>query len=1000
MKIQFESQLGYQNHAINSIVNIFEGQEICQSNFTVFNAGSKGQKNMYDYNDLGIGNRLELLDDEILSNVQNIQLKNGLPQTASIKDIKTMDFSVEMETGTGKTYVYLKTIFEMNKKFGFTKFIIVVPSIAIKEGTNKTLQITNEHFKGLFDNINYDYFVYDSSNLEQVRDFATSSDIRIMIINIDAFRKSFTDPTKDNKANLIHRTNDRLNGMKPIDFISSTNPVVIIDEPQSVDKTDKAKEAIATLNPLCKLRYSATHVEKHNLMYKLDSIDAYEQKLVKQIEVANVRTTDNQNQAYIKFLNVTKNPITATVEIDVNDKGVTKRVAKTIKDGAILYDITKRDVYADYNVNEIWVADGDEYIQFSNGMVVKIGESIGDTDEDTIKRLQIRKTIEEHLDKELRLNPKGIKVLSLFFIDRVANYRAYDEQGNVIKGKFALWFEDEYTKIAKYPKYRTLFEDIKDIENEVSKIHDGYFSQDKKGQFKDSNESTSGELKSNADDEDTFNRIMKNKEKLLSFDDNLRFIFSHSALKEGWDNPNVFQICTLKEGTKSEIRRRQEIGRGLRICVNQHGERVYGFDVNTLTVMANESYEDFAIGLQKEIEKEEGIKFGVIAKHEFANITMQDENGEVIYFGAQKSETLYNHLLENKYIDTKGKVQDKLKADINNGSFEVPQEFEVVKLQVLNVIKKIAGDLNLKNADDKRVVKVNKQVLLSDDFKDLWNKIKYKTTYRVEFNEEDLVNECAKNINYEVQVGKIKYIYSKAKNRITKVGVKIENETLIKDKYIDSEIIDYALPDIVTYLQNETNLTRKNIVDILIKSKKLNDFKNNPQKFIDKVVEIIKKTMSLFVVDGIKYQKLGDDYYYAQEIFESEELSGYLTKNMYQNQNNKSPFEYTVYDSDVEKKFAEDFDKNPDVKLFTKLPSWFKINTPLGSYNPDWAVLIERDNYEKLYFIVESKGSNLGLDIRSSESSKIKCGKKHFEAIDSCVQLIQSSNFQNLSNSL
>ena len=992
MKIQFESQLEYQNHAINSIVNIFEGQEICQSNFTVTGIND----NLLTYqNDLGIGNRLELLDDEILSNVQQIQLKNGLPQTKGVKDIKTMDFSVEMETGTGKTYVYLKTIFEMNKKFGFTKFIIVVPSIAIKEGTNKTLEITNEHFKGLFDNVNYDYFVYDSSNLEQVRDFATSTDIRIMIINIDAFKKSFTDPTKDNKANLIHRTNDRLNGMKPIDFIASTNPIVIIDEPQSVDNTSKSKEAISTLNPLCKLRYSATHTEKHNLMYKLDSIDAYEQKLVKQIEVANVRTTDNQNQAYIKLLKVTKKPITATVEIDVNEKGITKRVSKTIKDGTILYDLTKRDVYMDFNVNDIYVEEGNEYIQFSNGQFIKIGESIGDVDEDSIKRLQIRKTIEEHLDKEMKLNPIGIKVLSLFFIDRVANYRYYDEESNTMKGKYAVWFEEEYQKIIKYPKYHSLFEKHNHLNTPIEKIHDGYFSQDKKGQFKDSNESTSGELKSNADDEDTFNRIMKNKEKLLSFEDNLRFIFSHSALKEGWDNPNVFQICTLKEGSKSEIRRRQEIGRGLRICVNQDGERVYGFDVNTLTVMANETYEEFAIGLQREIEKEEGIKFGVIEKHEFSNITRKNENGEIVYLGAKESEKLYDYLHQKEYIDSKGKVQDSLKNELRDGSFSVPLEFEQAKTQIINVIKKIAGNLNIKNADDKVVVKVKKQVLLSDEFKDLWDRIKYQTTYRVDFNENDLVNECAKNINYEVSVGKIKYVYSKALNKITKVGVEIDEETLIKDKHIDSEIIDYKLPDIVTYIQNETNLTRRNIVDILIKSEKLNDFKNNPQKFIDKVIEIIKKTMNTFIVDGIKYQKLGNDYYYAQESFLNEELSGYLTKNMYQNKNDKSPFEYTVYDSDIEKKFAEDFDKNPDVKLFTKLPNWFKINTPLGTYNPDWAVLIEKDNSEKLYFVVESKGADLGLDIKTTESSKIKCGKKHFEALDSSVELIQSSNYQN-----
>jgi len=991
MKIQFENNLDYQNRAVESIVNIFEGQETCQSNFTV----TLARENSLPFeNDLGVGNRLELLDDEILANIQNIQLKNGLAQTGSTKDIKSMDFSIEMETGTGKTYVYLKTIFELNKKYGFTKFIIVVPSIAIKEGTNKTLEITNEHFKSLFDNVNYDYFIYDSSNLEQVRDFATSSDIRIMVINIDAFRKSFDDISKDTKANIIHRYNDRLSGFKPIDFIKSTNPIVIIDEPQSVDSTPKSKEAIATLNPLCKLRYSATHKEKINLMYKLDSIDAYEQKLVKQIEVANVRTSDNQNQAYIKLLKVTNSPITATIEIDINDKGITKRVKKNIKDGTDLYDLSKRDIYTNFIVSEIWAEEKNEYVQFSNGEILRVGQSLGEENEDIIKRLQIRKTIEEHLDKEMKLNPMGIKVLSLFFIDRVANYRYYDEETNAQKGKYALIFEEEYKKLIKLPKYHTLYEKYRDLD--IEKIHDGYFSQDKKGQFKDSSENASGELRSNRDDEDTFNRIMKNKEKLLSFEDNLRFIFSHSALKEGWDNPNVFQICTLKEGSKSEIRRRQEIGRGLRICVDQKGKRVYGFDVNTLTVMANETYEEFAIGLQKEIEKDTGIKFGVIQKHDFANITIQNSDGEVEYLGSKSSENIFEYLLDKNYIDRSGKVQDSLRNDLRDDLFEVPTIFEEAKTQIVNIIKKIAGNLNIKNADQKQVLKIKKQVLLSPEFKELWDKIKYQTTYRVDFIEEDLINECAKNIKYEVTVNKIQYLYSKATNKITKVGVEIDDKTALKDKYIDSEIIDYKLPDIITYIQNETNLTRRAIVDILTKSEKLKDFENNPQKFIDKVIEIIKKTMSSFIVDGIKYQKLGDEYYYAQESFLNEELTGYLTKNMYKNINDKSPYEYTVYDSDVERKFAEDFDKNPDIKLFAKLPNWFKIDTPLGTYNPDWAVLLEVDNGQKLYFVVESKGADLGLDLRTSENSKIKCGKKHFEALETGVELIQSNSYSNL----
>lgn len=982
MKIQFESNLNYQDRAIASIVDIFEGQEICQSNFTVSKVA--GDRLGITQNEHGIGNRLELLDDEILSNVQKIQLHNGLPQS---KKLGSMDFSITMETGTGKTYVYLKSIFELHRKYGFTKFIIVVPSIAIKEGTKKTLEITEDHFKSLFNKVPYDYFVYDSSNLEQVRDFATSSEIRIMVINIDAFKKSFTDPTKDNKSNIIHRTNDRLNGEKPIDLIASTNPIVIIDEPQSVDNTSKAKEAIAKLNPLCRLRYSATHLDEFNLMYKLDSRDAYEQQLVKQIEVASIELEDTSNSPYIKLISVRANPRNAKIEIDINNKGKTQRKIITVKNGQDLYEASKgRDIYDGYVINDIYIEKDNEYIEFTNQESIDLGAAIGGVDEDSVKRLQIRKTIEEHLDKELKLTKRDIKVLSLFFIDRVANYRSYDEEGNPLKGKYAQWFEEEYKLISKRRKYKTLFDDV-DIDTEVEKIHDGYFAQDKKGVLKDS-------TGKNKDDESAFDKIMKHKEKLLSFSEPLRFIFSHSALKEGWDNPNVFQICTLNE-TQSLMKKRQEIGRGLRICVNQDGERVRGFDVNTLTVMANESYEEFAEALQKEIEQEEGIKFGVIEEHYFSNIAVVNKEGEAEYFGAENSEKMYNYLKEKNYINSSGKIQDSLRRDLKNDKFEVPEEYEEIKNDITSVIKKIAGNLNIKDANDKKSITLNKEILLSEDFKSLWDKIKYKTTYNVDFDPEALVEECANQIANDLTVGKIKYLYSKAKNKITKVGVEIDEDS-IRELYIDAEIIDYTLPDIITYLQNETNLTRQNIVDILIKSGKLQDFKNNPQKFIDGAINIIKKTMSLFVIDGIKYQKIGDEYYYSQECFEENELYGYLSSNMIKNRENKSPFEYTVYDSGVEESLAKSFNKNDNVKLFTKLPSWFKINTPLGTYNPDWAVLIEKDNEEKLYFVVESKGSDLGLDIKNIELSKIKCAKKHFEEISQDVQLIQAKSFDKI----
>jgi type III restriction enzyme len=717
-----------------------------------------------------------------------------------------------------------------------------------------------------------------------------------------------------------------------LEFIPS---IVIVDEPQSVDNTPKAQEAIKTLNPLCRLRYSATHVNAYNLMYKLDSIDAYDKKLVKQIEVANVKLSESANNAYVKLLSVKATPRSAQIEIDINQSGKTVRKVITIKDGEDLYELSNgRDIYRNFTVNDIYIEKGKEFIEFTNGTSVDIGQAIGDLDSDSIKRLQIRRTIEEHLNKEKLLNPQGIKVLSLFFIDRVANYREYDSEGNAQKGKYAKWFEEEYKQIIKQRAYEDLFKSIKDLDTEVEKIHNGYFSSDKKGVLKDS-------TGNNADDEDTFNLIMKDKEKLLSFESQLRFIFSHSALKEGWDNPNVFQICTLNE-TNSTIKKRQEIGRGLRICVNQEGERVYGFENNTLTVMANESYEEFAKSLQSEIESEEGIKFGVIQEHFFANLPIKNDAGEMHYLGFEKSEVLQHYLLDKGYINNQGKIQDALKIALKENTFKVPEEFASIQENIIQSIKKVAGGLNIKDASDKTLVKLDKQILLGEDFQALWNEIKYKTTYRVNFDVRALVDACAQKIADELTCGKIKYVYSKAKNKITRVGVEIDDSTITIIFGNDAQLVQYELPDIVTYLQNETKLTRKNIVDILIKSGKLESFKNNPQKFIDGVIAIIRKTMSIFIVDGIKYHKIGDEFYYAQECFEDKELYGYLSSNMHKNRENKSIYDYTVYDSDIEKSFAKSFNENENVKLFTKLPSWFKINTPLGGYNPDWAVLIEK----------------------------------------------------------
>lgn len=999
MKIQFDANLDYQKHAIEAVTGVFAGQEICQTNFTVAPLQAWEEDSLFygkEDNTLGIGNRLRLLDEDIHANIRKIQLENGLAPSESFDSKDGIHLTVEMETGTGKTYVYLRTIFEMNRLYGFTKFIIVVPSIAIKEGVQKSLEITATHFKELYENVAFDHFTYDSSKLSDVRKFATSPDIQIMVINIDAFRKSFSDPEKENKANKIHRPHDRMTGAKPIEFIQQTSPIVIVDEPQSVDTTGKSKDAIASLNPMCTLRYSATHVEKHHMLYKLDSVDAYEQKLVKQIEVAGIEVIDGHNMAYIKLLSVNnkKTPITAKIEIDSrnNNSGIQRKVV-TVTGGSDLLDVKYsggRDIYDGYIIEDIYCEEGNEYISFtSKPEILKLGQVIGEVDPDEYKRLQIRKTIEEHLDKEMRLRPQGIKVLSLFFIDKVANYRWYDEDGNQQKGKFAVMFEEEYNKAIRKPKYSQLFEGA-DLDTAAEGVQNGYFAIDKKKDTsgKEKVKDSSGKT---AADESAYNLIMKHKETLLSFDSKLKFIFSHSALKEGWDNPNVFQICTLNE-TNSVIKKRQEIGRGLRICVNQEGERVHGFEVNTLTVMANESYEQFAEQLQTEIEQEEGIKFGVVEKHLFANIVVPGDDYNNEFLGVEASKKLWDHLKSAGHIDSKGKVKDSLKAVLKSGALELPGEFKAHAPQIAAVLKKVSGNLNIKNRDDKKPVALNKAVFLSPEFKELWDRIKYKTTFRVDFVVDALIATCAEEINANLQVGKARFIYRKSKVDIDRGGVHVEDDAGVASTY-DSK--SFELPDLITYLQNETNLTRRTIVEIINGSGRLESFKSNPQKFIEQVSNIIQKQMRLFVVDGIEYHKIGDDDFYAQELFSDNELFGYLHKNMVESQ--KSVFDHVVYDSDVELEFAKSFEDSDDIKLYAKLPDWFKIETPLGTYNPDWAVLIEADGKEKLYFVVETKGSLFSDALRPTEKAKIACGKEHFKALGSGVEFTITNSFEEFS---
>jgi type III restriction enzyme len=1003
MKIKFDSSLDYQRDAIKAISNIFLGQEICEANFTVYSPEFLAKQQKIQYNEIGYGNRLTLTEGNLIENVQNIQLANGLkPSDRKDIDRNHLDFTIEMETGTGKTYVYLRTIMDMYKKYGFSKHIIVVPSIPIKEGVYKSLQITKDHFKELYDNINYDFFIYDSSKLNEVRDFSTNDGLSIMVINIDAFRKSFENPEDaKKKANIIHRYNDKL-GYKPLDLIKDTNPIVFIDEPQSTMSTPLAKKAVQGLNPLAILRYSATHKkdEKVNMMYKLDAVDAYDKKLVKQIEVGSIQTEGMNNQAYISLLDVRSKGgnIDAHVEVDALQNGKIKRVKKWINQNQDLEELTGRIEYEGYIIKDIYVQD--EYIDFtSRDEELKVGEAIGSVDDKQIKTALMNKTIEAHLDKELILNPQGIKVLSLFFIDSVSNYRVYDEEGNQSLGEYAKIFEEEYLKLIRKTKYASLFDEMKDNEVNVSKVHNGYFSIDKKSKASNKKEKyeyykdTSGSINA---DEDTYNLIMRDKEKLMSFKSKLRFIFSHSALKEGWDNPNVFQICTLKDAGNSEIRRRQEIGRGLRLCVNQDGERVHGFETNTLTVMATESYVDFVDNLQKEIEKDTGIKFGVLESHSFSSVVMSiDNNDEVNYLGQEKSEQLYDYLILKGYIDNRGKVQDLLRVAIKEDNVELPEEFtedEHVEKQIISNLKDAAGKLQIKNQDDKKRVKVNRQILNSPEFKALWERVKYKTTFAVDFDSESLIKECIRALDDRLKISRGKLHYTRVKVAMSIGGLQANEDPTTYSENVNDEV--EVLPDIVGYLQNETQLTRKSIVKILTETNKLNYFKINPQKFIEGCIEIINEQMRLHIIDGIQYKKIGDSEYYSQELFENEELFGYLKSNL--KESDKSPYEYVIYDSNIESKLATDFENSDNISVYAKLPNWFKIDTPLGTYNPDWAILWKGGNDEKLYFVVESKGTTLFGDLRPKEQAKIKCGIKHFKEIGS--EMIVAENMDDVTN--
>ena len=1041
MKLKFKNQ-AFQTDAVNAIADLFVGQEHKQSIFSV----EQDNNTIFMQNEFGIGNA-QLIDDEtLLENMHAVQKRNCLPLT---DDLFGKQFCVEMETGTGKTYVYTKTIFELNRRYGFTKFIIVVPSVAIREGVYKSLQITEDHFGAQYNNVPCRYFIYNSAKLSDVRQFATGSNIEIMIINIDAFKKA---------ENIINQVQDKLNGETAMRYIQDTQPVVIVDEPQSVDNTPKAKEAIVSLNPLCVLRYSATHREKINLLYRLTPVDAYQMGLVKQIYVSSNQVVNDFNKPYIKLLSVLQDGgFKAKLEIDIKNKaGVVTRKTVTTKPGNDLFLLSgKRELYEGYQISGIDCTLGFEGIEFSNTEYVALGKAIGALDEDVIKEAQIRRTIEAHFNKELIYHEKGIKVLSLFFIDEVKKYRTSDGE----KGIYAKMFEKCYQALLNMPKYAPLKERFA---LDIAHVHNGYFSQDKKGVLKDTRGDTLA-------DDDTYNTIMKDKEWLLSFDCPLRFIFSHSALKEGWDNPNVFQVCTLIE-QKSAFTCRQKVGRGLRLCVDQDGNRIEDKNINLLHVMANESFADFAETLQKEIELETGVKFGTLQLELFSGMVYSEEKIIEKTITTQQAQDLISHfemsgyisedgritgaakqaataqklalppelapikekiieiiskeedidesgiahlsytetIVEEKtisyeesvelieyfekkdYITKSGKIKDTMKNALLGGILDLPKKYEGAREYMETIIKRANSKPPIRDASREVVVRLNKQVMISPAFRELWDKIKQKTAYRVNIDTETLTENCIKDLKDMSPIPKARLISQTADIQIEKPGVfyrEREIRTIDLDNSYDS------LPHILNIISEETLIKKSTVRHILIKSERCGDFLNNPQAFLEKALEIIRRNRHALAIDGIKYVKLDGQEYYVQEIFSNEELAGNIEKDAVPVQN--SVYDYVIYDSStVEKPFALALDNDSDVKLFFKIPERFKIETPIGTYNPDWAVYLTKNGEEKLYFVLETKGTTSLWGLKTTEQLKIHCGKEHFKTLDNDIDYHVATNWQ------
>ena len=970
MRLQFEPDLDYQRDAIDAVCDLFAGAEVGESLFTVRKPKmgvDAAQGRLYGATpDAGYANAVRLPPAELLANLRAVQLRNGLRQDAALGE---RDFAVEMETGTGKTYVYLRTMLELHKRFGWTKFVVVVPSVAIKQGVLKSLQITREHLRSLYDGVAMEHHEYDGSDLSRVRDFAVSRNVRVLVTTVQSIYPD--------AGRIAYQPNEKTGGDRPIDLIRGTNPVVVIDEPQSVEGGEEGvgARAIRGLRPLAILRYSATHLRKIHEVYRLDAVDAFGRKLVKRIEVAAATAKAAHNKPYVRLIGVKTKKGSgprATLELDVASAGggvLRKEVVLTGNED--LRQTTRREMYENVRLGEVRGGKaGEQAVELrlpGETRWLSRGQTYGGIDADSFDRMLIEEAVTKHLDKELVRRALGIKVLTLFFVDAVADYREYDEAGAARPGRLARIFEEIYERKKQDPRYATLFGSI-EKELPAAAVHDGYFARDSRGRLKDT--ADNARSLNGRDAKEAFDLIMNKKEQLLDLREPLKFIFSHSALREGWDNPNVFQICSLR-AMGTERQRRQTLGRGLRLCVGEDGARVRDEDLNVLTVIAGESYADYAQRLQREYE-EEGVVFGRIEPHEFARLS--GTAGEAV--GQEASQRLHAALRETGYLDANGQVTDDLRRALKAGTVEVPADFAGEAAAVVALLRERAGRrLEVADADEKQLVRPQRATLDSEEFKALWERVRDRTTYRVDFDSATLIAACVRALADQPPVERARVQWVTGKVEVERGGVELSEDVETETRNVEE--VGVAVPDAVGLLQERTGLTRATVAAVLTASRRAEELCRNPQATVKLVGDVIEDQKRMAMVDGIQYERTGEVW--KQSLFD-QSFERDVARLM--RADDRCATDFVAVDSEVERAFVRELlGAKTTVKRYAKLPRQFTISTPLGAYEPDWAVLVERDGEERLYLVAETKGDLLASALRGRENAKIACGKAHFASL-------------------